>query len=47
MAIPDFQSFMLPVLQLAEDGQVHSLTEHIAGRVKGRCILNFTPAGVN
>jgi restriction system protein len=27
MAIPDFQTFMLPVLQLAADGQIHTLAE--------------------
>jgi restriction system protein len=27
MAIPDFQSMMLPLLQLASDGQEHSLSE--------------------
>ena len=27
MAIPDFQKFMLPLLKIAEDGQIHSTTE--------------------
>ena len=27
MAIPDFQSLMLPLLQLAVDGEEHSLAE--------------------
>ncbi len=29
MAVPDFQSFMLPLLKLAADGQEHSLTEAV------------------
>lgn len=27
MAIPDFQSFMLPMLEMAADGREHSLAE--------------------
>ena len=27
MAVPDFQSMMLPLMKLARDGKVHSLAE--------------------
>ncbi len=29
MPVPDYQSFMLPLMRIAEDGQVHSLTDSI------------------
>ena len=29
MAVPDFQSFMLPLLKLAGDGQPHTLTKAV------------------
>jgi restriction system protein len=31
MAVPDFQSLMLPLLKLAGDGQQHTLAETVEG----------------
>ena len=41
MAVPDYQSFMLPILRLMADGKEHSLVE-LHGRLAGE--MNLTSA---
>jgi restriction system protein len=41
VAVPDFQSFMLPVLRLMADGKEHSLAE-LHGRLAGE--MQLAPA---
>ncbi len=42
MAIPDFQSFMLPLLRLAADGEEHSLAE-VVERLADEFQLSSSP----
>jgi restriction endonuclease Mrr len=50
MAVPDFQTLMLPLLKLASDGQQHTLAEAIEWLAKSFSFLtttehNFSEAG--